>query len=295
MDYSSIDNQDMPPYIEYVSELGKEFSSLLGIDELEGRIYMTLLRIGPITASGVSKELGLDRAKTYRIIDKLTNEGLVSIAFSSPKMCIPIDPENVLTMILEKKEQEIENIQKTGKKIIERVKEIVVPNIFTNVPAYRVIQGTEKIYSNIEKILDMNSEIIYIVTTSEDIAKMYHSHIPEKMTLFEMRGGSVRLIVDSNDKKIIPFLRRINATETRLGKLPSKGRMIVSKNNQMIISQYNERKSRFSTESDYAMSTNAPEMVDNIFTLCTFLWNSSKKMNLGKMLPEKLKLDSTLT
>lgn len=290
MDYSSIDNQDIPPYIEYVNELGKEFSSLLGMDELEGQIYITLLRTGPITASGVAKELGLDRAKTYRIIDKLSNEGLVSIAFSSPKMCIPIDPENILTMILERKEQEIKKIQETGKKIIDRVKDVAVPSVFTNVPAYRVIQGTEKIYSNIEKILDMNSEIIYIVTTSEDIAKMYHSNIPEKMTLFEMRGGSVRLIVDSNDKMIIPFLKRINATETRLGKLPSRGRMIVSKNNQMIISQDSEHNSSFSTESDYAMSTNAPEMVDNIFTLCTFLWDSSKKINLTKILPEKVKL-----
>jgi len=99
---SVIYNQKIP-FSEYITELGKEMSSLLGMDVFEGQIYLTLLRTGPITASALAKELGVDRAKTYRVIDKLSNEGLVSLSFSSPKMCIPIDPENALTMILEKK------------------------------------------------------------------------------------------------------------------------------------------------------------------------------------------------
>lgn len=278
---SIIDNQVIP-VTEYVNELGKEMSSLLGMDEFEGQIYLTLLRTGPITASALAKELSVDRAKTYRVIDKLSNEGFVSLSFSSPKMCIPIDPENALTIILEKKEHEVKKIRDIGKKIIRRVKDTIVPHFGTNVPAFRIIQGTEKIYSNIEKILEVESEIIYIVTTSEDVAKMYHSNIPERISSFKKEGGMVRLIVDADDKQIISFLRRINATETRLGKLPSKGRMVVSKNNQMIISKDMDFAKHASNKSEYAMITNAPEMVDNIFSLCSFLWDASKKINFTK-------------
>ncbi len=278
---SIIDNQVIP-VTEYVNELGKEMSSLLEMDEFEGQIYLTLLRTGPITASALAKELSVDRAKTYRVIDKLSNEGFVSLSFSSPKMCIPIDPENALTIILEKKEHEVKKIRDIGKKIIKRVKDTIVPHFGTNVPAFRIIQGTEKIYSNIEKILEVESEIIYIVTTSEDVAKMYHSYIPERISSFKKEGGMVRLIVDADDKQIISFLRRINATETRLGKLPSKGRMVVSKNNQMIISKVMDFAKHASNKSEYAIITNAPEMVDNIFSLCSFLWDASKKINFTK-------------
>lgn len=278
---SIIDNQVIP-VTEYVNELGKEMSSLLEMDEFEGQIYLTLLRTGPITASALAKELSVDRAKTYRVIDKLSNEGFVSLSFSSPKMCIPIDPENALTIILEKKEHEVKKIRDIGKKIIKRVKDTIVPHFGTNVPAFRIIQGTEKIYSNIEKILEVESEIIYIVTTSEDVAKMYHSNIPERISSFKKEGGMVRLIVDADDKQIISFLRRINATETRLGKLPSKGRMVVSKNNQMIISKVMDFAKHASNKSEYAIITNAPEMVDNIFSLCSFLWDASKKINFTK-------------
>jgi len=183
---------------------------------------------------------------------------------------------------LKKKECEIKKIQVTGKKIIKQVKDTIVSRFGSNVPAFRVIQGTEKIYSNIEKILEVESEIIYIVTTSEDVAKMYHSNIPEKISSFKKEGGIVRLIIDADDYQMIPFLKRINATETRLGNLPSKGRMVGSKNNQMIISKDSGLARHASIESEYAIITNAPEMVDNIFSLCSFLWDASKKINLQK-------------
>ena len=277
-----MEKEPRTPFIEYVNELGKDLATVLGMEEFEGQIYLTLLRTGPITASALAKELGVDRAKTYRVIDKLSNEGFVSISFSSPKMCIPIDPENALSTVLEKKEQEMKKIQTTGKKIIKRVKDTIIPNFGSNVPAFRVIQGPEKIYSNIERILDVDSEIIYIVTTSEDVAKMYHSNIPEKMNSFKTRGGKVRLIVDADDHQMLPFLGRINASEIRLGKLPSKGIMVVSKDNQMIISKENDLSRHSSLETDYAIITNAPEMVDNIFSLCSFLWKSSKRIDFGK-------------
>ena len=284
---SIIDNSGTP-FTEYVTKLGKEMSFLLGMDDFEGQIYLTLLRTGPITASALAKELSVDRAKTYRVIDKLSNDGFVSLSFSSPKLCIPIDPENALTMVLEKKQHEIKKIQNTGKKIVQRVKDTIVPHFGSNAPVFRIIQGSDKIYSNIEKILEIESEIIYIVTTSEDVAKMYYSDIPEKIHSFQKGGGIVRLIVDVGDDQMMSFLRRINATEIRLGKLPSKGRMVVSKNNQMIISKDHSLVQSNSVESEHAVITNAPEMVDNIFSLCSFLWNVSKKINFTKKHKSKL-------
>lgn len=270
------DIQNNVPFIEYVNELGKDLSSVLEMDEFESLIYLTLLRTGPITASALAKELGVDRAKTYRTVDKLSSEGFISISFSSPKLCIPIDPENALSLVLEKKEQEIKKIQKGGKTIIKRINDTIVPNFGSNVPAFRVIQGSEKIYSNVEKILEDDSDIVYVVTTADDVAKMYHSNIPEKISLFKKKGGELRLIVDMNDKQMLPYLQRIGAAEIRLGKLPSKGITAVSKCSQVIISKENKLNKYSSLESDYAIVTNAPEMVDNIFSLCSFLWDSSK-------------------
>ena len=88
------------PQLAEIDELGKELSSVLDLDELEGHIYLNLLRTGPITASALAKELDIDRAKTYRTIDKLVSESIVSTTFSNPKLCIPTEPEEALKIVL---------------------------------------------------------------------------------------------------------------------------------------------------------------------------------------------------
>ena len=78
---STTGDDEKTPQLAQIDELGKELSSVLDLDELEGHIYLNLLRTGPITASALAKELDIDRAKTYRTIDKLVSESIVSTTF----------------------------------------------------------------------------------------------------------------------------------------------------------------------------------------------------------------------
>lgn len=280
--YSSIRSggeDEKTPHLQHIDELGKDLASVLDLDELEGHIYLNLLRTGPITASALAKELDIDRAKTYRTIDKLVSESIVSTTFSNPKLCIPIDPEEALKMVLRKKQDEINKIKKTGEKIISRVKDVVTSGYGTNIPTFRIAQGLTNIYSNIEKLIEESTDVIYIVTNVKDISKMYHTNIPEKVKICEKNGGQVRLLVELEDDKMISFVERFGATETKIGKLPSKGRIIVSKGNQMIMSDATVRGPMHQNEeSDFALCTNSFEMVNNIFSLCTFLWKAASPL-----------------
>jgi len=108
---------------------------------------------------------------------------------------------------------------------------------------------------------------------------MYHTNIPEKIKLCERNGSSVRLLVEMQDEKMMPFVKRFGATEFRIGKLPSKGRIVVSKGHQMIMSDATVKSTMHtSSETDFALCTNSYEMVNNIFSLCTFLWKSGKSL-----------------
>jgi sugar-specific transcriptional regulator TrmB len=264
----------------YYDEISADLSSILGLDELETKIYLNLLRTGPITASALSKEINIDRAKTYRTIDKLSSSGIVSISFSSPKLCIATDPDEILSLTLKKKEEELIKIKKDGKKIIERLKEVSIDDSKTNVPTFRIIQGLENIASQVERMLETTTDIVYFVTTLEDISRLYHSEIPEKIKLAETSGGTVRLIVDEVSPKMLPFVKRFGASEVRLGKLPSKGRIVVSKNcpitGKLLMSDSAVKGTLHDNiDAECALFTNSEEMTNNIFTLCTFIWKSA--------------------
>jgi sugar-specific transcriptional regulator TrmB len=274
------------------AELILQLSSILDLETVEARIYLNLLRLGPVTASALAKELDVDRTKTYRTIDKLLNLSIVSTTISNPKLCIATKPEEVLKIVLQKKQDEINRIQKIGNEVIEKINKIVPITDGHYVPTFRTVQGRANIYSHVEKLLEESSGMVYIVTTTEDILRMYHTAIPEKIKECINNGGTVRVLTDAEDKKFFPLIERLKPTETRLGKLPSKGRIIVEEGKQMVMSDVmnatdfaaNEN-SRTPTDSfslgvdsDFALWTNSAEMVNNIFSLCRFLWRTSKPL-----------------
>ena len=261
---------------EQVEKLAIELKETLDFDELESKIYLSLLRTGPITASALAKDLNIDRARMYRTVDKLVDRNIISTTLSSPKLCIAVEPEKALRLALEKKEEEIKKIKKSGETIIDKINSEISTNQGTNIPTLRIIQGRANIYSDIAQMIENCTDTVFIATTLEDISKMYHSMIPEKIKICEKNGGKVSLLVEIENIEMISFVKRFNATETRVCRLPSKGRIAVLKEKQMIMSDSTQTASN--SESDFSLSTNAKDMVSNIDNLCRLLWKSGKPL-----------------
>ena len=264
---------------EYPSAVAIRFSEILDLDELEAKVYLNLLRAGSITASALAKELDMDRARMYRTVDKLVSRNIISTTLSSLKLCIAAEPQDTLKIALRKKEDEVNRIKKGGEAIIEKINSEITIKQGTNVPTFRVVQGRSNIYADIAQLIENSSDIVYISTTLEDISRMYHSAIPEKIMICEKKGGKVRLLVELDEPKLIPFVKRFNASETKICKLPSKGRMVVQKDKQMIMSD-SATASQMSTnsESDFSLCTNSSEMVSNIHSLCSLLWETAQPL-----------------
>jgi len=265
-------------YEDQVKGIASDLEEILDLDDLEAKVYLNLLRVGPITASALAKELDIDRARMYRTVDKLVSRNIISTTLSSPKLCIAADPHDALKIALGKKEDEVNKIKKSGEAIINKINNKITTNHTSVVPTFRVVQGRQNIYADIAQLIENTTDIIYIATTLDDVSRMYHSTIPEKITICEKNGGHVRLLVDISDPKLTPFVKRFNATETKMCKLPSKGRIVVQKNKKMIMSDSAATFQNANSDSDYSLCTNSMEMVENIFTLCSFLWDSSKPL-----------------
>jgi sugar-specific transcriptional regulator TrmB len=266
-------------YQDQISGIASELEEILDLDELEAKVYLNLLRAGPITASALAKELDIDRARMYRTVDKLVSRNIISTTLSSPKLCIAADPQDALKIALRKKEDEVNRIKKSGEAIVEKINSEITTKQGTSVPTFRVVQGRNNIYADIAQLIENSSDTVYISTTLEDISRMYHSAIPEKIMICEKKGGKVRLLVELDNLKLIPFVKRFNASETKICKLPSKGRMVVQKDKQMIMSDSTTaNQTSANSESDFSLCTNSSEMVSNIHSLCSLLWETAQPL-----------------
>lgn len=232
---------------------------------------------GGLLAAGSGNE-GLFGSLASMEIEKLEsalfNMAIIEAVFGG----LAADPHDALKIALGKKEDEVHKIKKSGEAIIEKINKEIATNQINSVPTFRIVQGRQNIYADIAQMIETTKDEVYIATTLDDVSRMYHSTIPEKITICEKNGGTVKLLVDMNDTKLAPFVKRFNATETKIGKLPSKGRLIVQKNKKMIMSDSAASFQHSSSDSDYSLCTNSTEMVDNIFTLCSLLWDKSKSL-----------------
>ncbi|MDE1770192.1 MAG: hypothetical protein KGI28_06540 [Thaumarchaeota archaeon] len=252
----------------------------MGFEESEAIMYLGLLHIGPITIGNLAVKLGIDRGKMYRSLTKLRNYGLVTTSFSNPVVVTAIEPEKALDTIIDKKRDELYSIKKLSEKVITSLKTSKIDSNTTDTSSFSVLQGRTIIYNRIGRIIDStNNNFIYIVTTTNDIAKMYYTSIPDKLQSAKKRHATIRIITeDKPTKSTVQMIKSFNASEVRVGELPSKGRMIVEKEKQLVMSESSNNSSDLAN-SDVGIHTNSFEFVQNMYSLCEYLWNNSREFS----------------
>lgn len=260
---------------ELITEL-----SYFGLDKTDATMYLGLLRIGSLTVGKMSTKLEIDRGKAYRSLNKLRDMGLITTTFSNPTICESVPPADALTTVIQRKEDEIVTMQKLSRKIIKDLKELNRPQNVSEASSISIIQGRSNIYSRTGKLIQDSSKIIYIITTAEDILRMYHTAIPEKIAMCKKNGGTVRVLTDTTNENLLPLISRLKATETRVGKLPSKSRVIVEEGGQLIMSGSIKETMDLNDDNDSILYTNSKEMINNMFSLCQHLWKKAKPVEV---------------
>lgn len=256
---------------EIIKHLG-----LFGLEEIDSKVYMGLLQTGPVSVGNLSVKLDIDRGKTYRALNRLRNMGIVSTTFSNPTLCSAISPVDALNVILDRKQDEMITMKNLSQKIVEDIDVIVKQTDMQEISSFVIIQGRSNIYSRIGKLLQKATGVVYLVGPPEDFMRMYHTTIPEKIQMIKENGTEVRILTEISNEKELVFINRLEPNEVRLGKLPSKSRMIVEENRQLIMSGALNTSMDLNDENDSVMHTNSAEMVSNMFSLCTLLWAKSK-------------------
>ncbi|MGQ0605881.1 MAG: TrmB family transcriptional regulator [Candidatus Nitrosotenuis sp.] len=260
---------------EIIKNLG-----FFGLEEIDSKVYMGLLQTGPVSVGTLSGKLDIDRGKTYRALNRLRNMGIVNTTFSNPTLCSAIQPTDALNVILDRKQDEMITMKNLSQKIIEDIDIIVKETGMQEISSFVIVQGRSNIYSRIAKLLQKATGVIYLVGPPEDFMRMYHTTIPEKIQMIKENGAEVRMLTETSNEKELALINRLEPSEIRLGKLPSKSRMVVEENRQLIMSGALNTSMDLNDENDSVMHTNSSEMISNMFSLCDLLWHQSKSSEI---------------
>ena len=249
-----------------------------GLDRIDSKIYTGLLQLGSVSVGTMAAKLEIDRGKAYRSLNKLKNLGIITTTFTNPTICTAVEPKKALTEIIDRRDDEIVTMKNLAKKISNNLTKITRDSKAPEVSSLSIVQGRTNIYSKIGKMIQESKNIIYMVSTMEDLSMMYHTSIPEKIQYAKKHGNTIRILTNDISAFETEFIKRLNATEVKIGKLPSKSRLIVEENGQLIMSGAISDLMNLKDENDSILYTNSPEMVNNMFSLCSLLWKKSKNL-----------------
>src|SRR3972149_1082140 len=127
-----------------------DFSSL-GMTDVEGQVYMTLLELGGGYVSGVAKKAKLPRVNCYHTLENLTKKGLVSYITKDKVRFYSAEPPQKIVNVLEEK---FHYAQKLLPDLLS------ITNTLTFKPEISYYEGIEGIKSILDDTLTAKKELL---------------------------------------------------------------------------------------------------------------------------------------
>ncbi|MCW4006083.1 MAG: hypothetical protein NWF04_05760 [Candidatus Bathyarchaeota archaeon] len=108
-----------------VQEEDTQVLTQLGLTAMQAKVYLTLAKLGKATIKKISNSASLDRANVYRVMPKLQKLKLVEKTITVPNFFKAVPMREGISMLLEHKAREYQEIEDKTKTIIEKYKENV--------------------------------------------------------------------------------------------------------------------------------------------------------------------------
>jgi len=140
----------------------------IGFSKGEIKVYFALLELGEATIGPISKKAGVTPAKTYPILDKLKEKGLITHIIKSDTMYFQLfNPKRILAF-LEEKEKKISSQKQELKQLIPRLSLIQKQEAVQYATVYETFNGIKTLYDEILDYLGKNKEDFIGFTLGEE-------------------------------------------------------------------------------------------------------------------------------
>jgi sugar-specific transcriptional regulator TrmB len=236
----------------------------LGLNGVQARAYLTLLRIGPSKAKEVAKASNIARPDIYRTISKLQELSLVEKIITTPARFKAVPIAEAMTMLFRRKERENSKIRKNAANMVARYKENGDPTAAsrTENDQFILIPKKEPIVVNTKSLAETTQETIcYVIPLKKllplmiNYSEIFHNAIERKV--------KIMIITEKpeNEEHLMKRINELNKSsnfELRMVTSPITVHFGIFDNQKILLST--SAKSQFSEAP--AIFSNNPDIID---------------------------------
>ena len=141
----------------------------LGFTEGEIKVYLALIEFGESTIGPISKKANITSAKTYPILEKLIQKGLITYVIKSGTKYFQVLNPNRILNFLDEKEKNLKEQRKEIKELIPKLEFQKKQEQYATV--YESFNGIKTLYNEILEYLSKNKENFIGFTLGEGYEK----------------------------------------------------------------------------------------------------------------------------
>jgi len=176
----------------------------IGLTEYESRLYLVLVKMGPVKASELSFRAQIPRTKAYGAINELERKGLLRIIPGKPDVYSPASPGEVLMPIVNKLRRQLTEAES----VIEGLMLTFETNRFVKrdgpkeADGFWEVEGRPGVINKLNQIFSDASKSVNYCTSATGLVRAYKAHcdILEKAS---DRGVAVRIIAPVNSENAV--------------------------------------------------------------------------------------------
>ncbi len=167
----------------------------MGLTSCQARVYLTLVQSGISTVNAISKVSKVSRQDIYRLADSLQKLGLVEKIISRPVSFRAIPIDEGLSILLERKVEETNELRALTKEIIQNLADSGKPTVQQEAAHFSLLSGKEALVTCAVRATENAQKSIDYISSSSNFCPWLINQ--EKLFKEALgRGVKIRVILD---------------------------------------------------------------------------------------------------
>ncbi|MBN1467197.1 MAG: hypothetical protein JW924_00595, partial [Fusobacteriaceae bacterium] len=171
---------------------------------------------------------------------------------------------------------QLDNMEKNENNIIEEWTNLVTTNNQKfEEPRFRIYQGRQDIYDLILQMCDRASNIIYLVTTLNDLTRLSYMGLEEHFIRSLKRGVKIHVLTDIQKENMSDLESYISVIQVKHLKLPTPIRFLIIDEKETLTTTSMDESMSLRTETDVGLWTNSTNFIVALRIFYESVWDLS--------------------
>lgn len=251
--------------------------SEMGLQTIEARVYMHLLKAGPTKAGELARVLNAARGEVYRVLQGLVEREVITSSLSRPVMFKAVQPNELFEGLIAKERRRISRLEQAQQELgstLERIRSSPVEAL--TAPTFRMLHGRHVVAEAVDGLIARASREVLVLDTHPAASRLGVSLGLAATSRERIEDGvRFRVLLADTAQTRDAVAQRGPDERLRLAPAGAHGRLVIVDERVAIVGVVTDPSTRTGAEGDVVLWSDSIDFVRLQRALFDALWAQS--------------------